>query len=365
HPDCRADLSQIVALQGSVCCMYLGGGTVRLSRPAFIVQRHLAAIFSADVAGYTRLMSADEVGTLRLLASHREMTDRLIPQHGGRIANTAGDGILAEFPSAVDALRCSLDIQEKVANVNAEVPDERRVVFRIGIHVGEAMIRNGDLFGDGVNIAARMQTLAEPGLVCLSATAHEYVCRIFPVHFEDLGPQRVKNLDTPVHAYIARPAGPPSLYSIPPIHRNNEANLVRRCHTIFRDALTEVSRREGLEPIEFAILASLGDAPGISQRVLAKRVGIDAGTARRMIKRLERHGLVQQLSKLDRRNALGLMLTQSGAELYPRLRPAMDGVLDRAMAPLSDHERESLRDLLARIIMANEARGENGRARDD
>src|SRR5262245_38411103 len=131
-----------------------------MRRPLPIVQRRLAAIVSADVAGYTRLMNADEVGTLRLLASHREVTDRLIPQHGGRIANTAGDSILAEFPSAVDALRCALDIQEKVAGVNAEVPDERRVVFRIGIHVGEAMARNGDLFGDGVNIAARMQGLA-------------------------------------------------------------------------------------------------------------------------------------------------------------------------------------------------------------
>ena len=336
-----------------------------MRKPVFIVQRRLAAIFSADVAGYTRLMNADEVGTLRLLASHREMTDRFILQHGGRIANTAGDGILAEFPSAVDALRCSLDIQEKVASVNAEVPDERRVVFRIGIHVGEAMIRNGDLFGDGVNIAARMQTLAKPGLVCLSATAHEYACRTVPADFEDLGLQWVKNLDTPVHAYMARPSGPPTLYSIPPIHRNNEANLVRRCHKIFRDALTEVSRQEGLEPIEFAILASLGDAPGISQRALAKRVGIDAGIARRMIKRLERHGLVQHLSNLDRRYSLGLILTQSGAELYLRLRPAMDGVLDRAMAPLSDHERELLRDLLARIIMANEARGANGNAGQD
>ena len=163
-----------------------------MPKPLFTVQRRLAAIFSADVAGYTRLMNADEVGTLRLLTSHREMTDRFIPQHGGRIANTAGDSILAEFPSAVDALRCSLDIQQKVASVNAEVPDERRVMFRIGLHVGEAMIRNGDLFGDGVNVAARMQALAKPGFVCLSAAAHEYVFRIFPLGFEDLGSQWAK-----------------------------------------------------------------------------------------------------------------------------------------------------------------------------
>src|SRR4028119_691106 len=122
-------------------------------------------------------MSADEAGTLSLLTSHREMTDRLIAHHGGRIANTAGDSILAEFPSAVDALQCALGIQERIAAVHGEIPEERRVSFRIGLHVGEAMVRNGDLFGDGVNIAARMQALAEPGTVCLSGTAHAFVHR--------------------------------------------------------------------------------------------------------------------------------------------------------------------------------------------
>src|SRR4028119_1627543 len=119
-----------------------------------VVQRRLAAIFCADVAGYSRLMNADEAGTMRLLASHREMTDRLIQQHGGRSANTAGDSILAEFPSAVDALQCALGIQERIAAVHEEVPEERRVSFRIGLHGGEAMVRSGDLFfGDGVNVA--------------------------------------------------------------------------------------------------------------------------------------------------------------------------------------------------------------------
>src|SRR6185503_6721236 len=110
-----------------------------MNKPAPIVQRRLAAIVSADVAGYTRLMNVDEAGTLRLLGSHRDVTDRLIAQHGGRIANTAGDSILAEFPSAVDALQCALGIQERIAAVNDEVPEERRVSFRIGLHVGEAL----------------------------------------------------------------------------------------------------------------------------------------------------------------------------------------------------------------------------------
>jgi len=162
-----------------------------MNKPAPIVQRRLAAIFSADVAGYTRLMNSDEAGTLRLLGSHREVTDRLIAQHGGRIANTAGDSILAEFPSAVDALQCALGIQERIGAVNDEVPEERRVSFRIGVHVGEAMVRSGDLFGDAVNVAARMQGLAEPGSVCVSGAAYEYVRTALPLDFEDIGAQRV------------------------------------------------------------------------------------------------------------------------------------------------------------------------------
>src|SRR5262245_33829747 len=142
-----------------------------MNKPALTVQRRLVAIFCADVAAYTLLINADEAGTLRLLAAHREMTDRLIAQHGGRIANTAGDSILAEFPSAVDALQCALGIQERIAAVHEDVPEERRVCFRIGLHVGEAIVRNGDLFGDAVNVTARMQGLAEPGAICLSGSA--------------------------------------------------------------------------------------------------------------------------------------------------------------------------------------------------
>ena len=173
-----------------------------MNKPALSFQRRLAAIFCADVAGYSRLMNADEAGTLRLLNSHREMTDRLIQQHGGRIANTAGDSILAEFSSAVDALQCALGIQERIAAVHEEVPEEHRVSFRIGLHVGEAMVRNGDLFGDGVNVAARMQALAEPGTVCMSGTAHGFVYRVMPIAFEDLGPQSVKNLDVALRGKI-------------------------------------------------------------------------------------------------------------------------------------------------------------------
>ena len=126
-------------------------------------ERRLAAILCADVADYSRLMNQDEAATLRLLTSGREITDRLIGQHRGRIANTAGDSILAEFPTATDALRCALAIQNRLAAMNEDGGDGRKLTFRIGIHVGEVAVRDGDLFGDGVNIAARLQPWPGPG----------------------------------------------------------------------------------------------------------------------------------------------------------------------------------------------------------
>ncbi|WP_046864754.1 adenylate/guanylate cyclase domain-containing protein [Microvirga massiliensis] len=186
------------------------------------VERRLVAIFAADVAGYSRLMEQDEVRTLQTLTAHREIMDGLIAEHGGRIANTAGDSVLAEFPSAVEAVQCAITVQDKLADVNATVPDARRLRFRVGVHVGDVMVRSGDLFGDGINIAARLQALAEPGGVAISGAAHEQVRKTLPLAASDLGPQPVKNMDEPVRAYrisLARPtptsrdgtAGQPSL----------------------------------------------------------------------------------------------------------------------------------------------------------
>ena len=168
------------------------------------VERRLAAIFAADVEGYSRLMRADEVGTLQTLTRHREVMDRLIAQHRGRIANTAGDSVLAEFPSVVDSLKCALDVQEAVDKTNAEISEDRRVRFRIGIHVGDVMVRGGDLFGDGVNIAARLQALAEPGGICVSGDAYQYTRRNLHLNFTDLGQQTVKNIDEDIRAYAVR-----------------------------------------------------------------------------------------------------------------------------------------------------------------
>jgi adenylate cyclase len=165
------------------------------------VERRLAAIFAADVAGYSRLMSQDEVGTLRNLTTHREIMDRLIADQGGRIANTAGDSVLAEFASAVDAVQCAAQVQDALASANKDKPEEERLQFRIGVHVGDVMVRAGDLLGDGVNIAARLESLAAPGGICISEAAYGYVRKNLPLTFTDLGIQNVKNIEEPIKAF--------------------------------------------------------------------------------------------------------------------------------------------------------------------
>src|SRR6478735_4206175 len=127
------------------------------------VSRRLVAVFAADVEGYSRLMGSDEVGTLKGLTERRAILDKLIGEHRGRIANTAGDSVLAEFGSAVDAVKCAVEAQSALAEANSSLPPDQRINFRIGVHIGDVMVRAGDLFGDGVNIAARLQTLARPG----------------------------------------------------------------------------------------------------------------------------------------------------------------------------------------------------------
>ncbi len=164
-------------------------------------ERRLVAIFAADVEGYSRLMGADEVGTLRDLTRRRDILDGLIASRRGRIANTAGDSVLAEFGSAVDAVQCAVEAQAALSKANVGLSPDRHINFRIGVHVGDVMIKEGDLFGDGVNIAARLQTLASAGGVCLSGVAYDQVRKILPFAFADLGAQQVKNIDEPVRAF--------------------------------------------------------------------------------------------------------------------------------------------------------------------
>ena len=158
----------------------------RMSDPTK-VSRRLVAVFAADVEGYSRLMGADEVGTLQGLTERRAILDKLIGDHGGRIANTAGDSVLAEFGSAVDAVQCGVEAQTTLAEANAGLAPDRRISFRIGVHIGDVMFRAGDLFGDGVNIAARLQSIAKPGGVCISGATYDQVRKVLPMTFVDLG----------------------------------------------------------------------------------------------------------------------------------------------------------------------------------
>jgi TolB-like protein/cytochrome c-type biogenesis protein CcmH/NrfG len=165
------------------------------------VERRLAAIFAADVAGYSRLMGLDEVGTARILGGHRVVADALVAKHGGRIVKTTGDGILLEFASVVDAVECAVAVQGAMAERNDGIPEDRRMLFRIGINLGDILIQGDDILGDGVNIAARLEGIAEPGGICISSSAYDQVRGKVDVEFVDLGEQNLKNIARPVRAY--------------------------------------------------------------------------------------------------------------------------------------------------------------------
>jgi adenylate cyclase len=168
------------------------------------VERRLTAILAADVAGYSRLMAADEEGTLAALKTlRREVADPKIKEHRGRIVNTTGDGLLSEFASVVDAVRCAVEVQREMAERNADVQAERRIDLRIGINLGDVMIDDNDIFGDGVNVAARLEALAEPGGICVSRVVRDQVRDKLAMPFEDMGEQQVKNIARPVRAYRA------------------------------------------------------------------------------------------------------------------------------------------------------------------
>ena len=166
------------------------------------VERRLTAILAADVAGYSRLMGADEEGTLARLKTHRrELVDSRIGEHRGRIVKTTGDGLLVEFASVVDAVRCAVEIQHEMVKRNADVPPDRRIEFRIGINLGDIIIDESDIFGDGVNVAARLEALAKPGGICVNRMVRDQVRDKLALSFEDLGEQQVKNIVRPVRAY--------------------------------------------------------------------------------------------------------------------------------------------------------------------
>ncbi len=166
------------------------------------MERRLAAILAADVAGYSRLMSLDESGTLAKLQAHRsELIVPAIARHHGRVVKLMGDGILAEFGSVVDAVECAAEIQREMAARNAGVADDRRMGFRIGVHLGDVIVEGEDIYGDGVNIAARLESLAETGGICISRQAYDQVDGKLRLEFRELGPQHLKNIPKPVEAF--------------------------------------------------------------------------------------------------------------------------------------------------------------------
>src|SRR5499427_5395805 len=180
------------------------------------VERRLAAILAGDVAGYSRLMGADEEGTLsRLNAHRREFLEPQIADYHGRIVKRTGDGVLIEFASAVDATRCAIEIQHGMVERNAPVPQDKRIELRMGIHVGDVIIEDGDIFGDGVNIAARLEGIAQPSGICISEDVYRQVRGKLDAKFRDAGEQELKNITQPVRVYSLQssrgPTGAPAL----------------------------------------------------------------------------------------------------------------------------------------------------------
>ena len=165
------------------------------------LERKLATILSADVAEYSRLMAEDEEQTLRTFRAHKQVFESLIAMHRGRIFNTAGDAILAEFGSAVEAVRCATEIQAALRTRNDQLPESRQVRFRIGVNLGDVMVQDQDLLGDGVNVAARLQAAAEPGGICISGGVYDQILNKLSLSFKSLGEQNYKNLPRAIRTY--------------------------------------------------------------------------------------------------------------------------------------------------------------------
>jgi adenylate cyclase len=165
------------------------------------VERKLTAILCADGYGYSRLMGEDEEATVRTLSAHRTTIDGLIEQHHGRFVNSAGDSVLAEFASVVNAVECAIEIQTTLKAENAKLPPERRMEFRIGVNLGDVVVKGEQIFGDGINVAARLESLADPGGICISGKVHEEIGHKLALSYDNLGAQRVKNIADPVRVF--------------------------------------------------------------------------------------------------------------------------------------------------------------------
>ncbi|WP_296339587.1 adenylate/guanylate cyclase domain-containing protein [Reyranella sp.] len=318
-------------------------------------QRRLAAIVSSDLAGYSRLMAEDESGTLAALkAARREVVDPSIAQHGGRIVKTTGDGLLLEFASAVDAVRSTIETQLAMAAFNADRPKERRLDFRIGVNVGDIIIDDDDIFGDGVNVAARLQEIAKPGGVCLSDFVHQEVRGRINAKFDDLGELRVKNIARPVRAWAVRidaqsasipprpasdqaPMGErasrPSLAILSFDHMGGDADTEALCKGLSEDLITALSRFRWMRVTSRVSSVAYGSAlPDVRQ--VASELGV----------RYVLEGSVRRVAKRVRINAQ-LIDASSGSHVWARR-------YDREIADPFDLQDEVIRDVVGGVEYA-------------
>ena len=252
------------------------------------IERKLSAILAADVAGYSRLMGIDEEGTLSRLTVHRrDVFDPSIVRNRGRIVKTTGDGLLAEFTSVVDAVRCAVEVQTDMASRNSGEAEDRRIAFRIGINVGDIVEQDGDIFGEGVNIAARLEGIAEPGGICVSARVQEDAAGRVDLTFEDMGEQALKNIARPVHAFrlrVEQPAIPgaathppspdkPSIAVLPFQNMSGDPEQEYFGDGIAEDIITALSKLRGFFVIaRNSTFAYKGKAPNIRQ--VARELGV-------------------------------------------------------------------------------------------
>src|SRR5919106_1380973 len=257
------------------------------------VTRKLAVIVAADVAGYSRLMAADEEGPLATRNAGRQVIDEMIARHHGRIFTTAGDSVMAEFASAVEAVRCAAAIQQEIERRNADLPEPRRMLFRVGVHLGDVMVGGDNLFGDGVNVAARLEGVAEPGGICISGAVYDQIRNKVDLTFEDLGERSLKHIGQPVRVFgvrrdgaaapgplpersaetaPARPSALPSIAVLPFANLGGDPEQEYFADGITEDLITELSRFQ-----ELRVIARNSVLTYKSKPVRVQEVGRDLG----------------------------------------------------------------------------------------